>query len=38
MEERITFDSDGLKLSGVLHAPEGRDPREPRPAFLVLRP
>src|SRR5919108_2427354 len=36
MEERITFDSDGLKLSGVLHTPEGRDPRERRPAFLVL--
>ncbi len=36
MEERVTFVSDGLKLSGVLHTPGGREPRERRPAFLVL--
>src|SRR2546428_3743047 len=36
MEERVTFESDGLKLAGVLHLPEGRAPRERRPAFLVL--
>ncbi|MGH8055944.1 MAG: hypothetical protein ACREOH_01715 [Candidatus Entotheonellia bacterium] len=36
MEERVTFESDGLKLSGVLHTPAGRDSRERRPAFLVL--
>ena len=36
MEERVTFDSDGLKLAGVLHTPEARDPRMLRPAFLVL--
>ena len=31
--ERVTFPSNGLKLSGVLHAPAGGDRR---PAFLVL--
>src|SRR5512132_1560895 len=36
MEERVSFVSDGLKLAGVLHAPDGRAPRERRPAFLVL--
>jgi dipeptidyl aminopeptidase/acylaminoacyl peptidase len=36
MEERVSFVSDGLKLAGVLHAPDGRRPGERRPAFLVL--
>ncbi len=36
MEERVTFVSDGLKLSGVVHTPEGRDRHERRPGFLVL--
>lgn len=36
MEERVTFVSDGLKLAGVLHVPDGRGPRERRPGFLVL--
>ena len=36
MEERVTFDSDGLKLAGVLHIPEGRSASERRPGFLVL--
>src|SRR6266508_6908396 len=36
MEERVSFVSDGLKLAGVLHAPDGRAQRERRPAFLVL--
>src|SRR5712691_259999 len=36
MEEPVSFASDGLKLSGVLHLPRGRKAREPRPAFLVL--
>ena len=36
MEERVTFVSDGLKLTGVLHVPDRRGPRERRPAFLVL--
>jgi pimeloyl-ACP methyl ester carboxylesterase len=34
MEERVTFESDGLELSGVLHLPEPRTER--RAAFLVL--
>jgi uncharacterized protein len=36
MEERVSFVSDGLKLSGVLHVPEGLRGGEPRPACLVL--
>lgn len=36
MEERVRFGSDGLRLSGVLHTPNGSDARERRPAFLVL--
>ncbi len=36
MEELVSFASDGLKLSGVLHLPKGRKARERRPAFLVL--
>jgi uncharacterized protein len=36
MEGRVTFGSDGLKLAGVLHMPEGREPGERRAAFLVL--
>jgi len=34
MEEPVTFVSQGLRLSGVLHVPEGVRGR--RPAFLVL--
>ncbi|HZT09240.1 MAG TPA: alpha/beta hydrolase [Chloroflexota bacterium] len=36
MEERVTIDSEGLKLAGVLHIPQGLRPGERRPAFLVL--
>jgi hypothetical protein len=36
MHERVSFLSNGLKLAGVLHTPEGRGARERRPAFLVL--
>ena len=36
MEQRITFDSQGLKLSGVLHIPDNLAPGERRPACLVL--
>src|SRR5262245_41772372 len=36
MEERVTFVSDGLKLAGVLHLPEGASGAGRRPAFLVL--
>ena len=35
-EERVTFDSGGLKIAGVLHLPEGRATDERRPGFLVL--
>jgi uncharacterized protein len=34
MEEPVTFVSDGISLSGVLHVPDGGRGR--RPAFLVL--
>ena len=36
METKVTFDSAGLKLSGVLHTPVDLKARERRPAFLVL--
>jgi dipeptidyl aminopeptidase/acylaminoacyl peptidase len=36
MEERVSFVSDGLKLSGTLHLPENRGAGERRAAFLVL--
>jgi dipeptidyl aminopeptidase/acylaminoacyl peptidase len=36
MEERVSFASDGLKLSGILHVPDGRAAGERRPGFLVL--
>ena len=36
MEERVTFVSEGLKLSGVMHIPEGARAGEKRPACLVL--
>ena len=36
MQEKLVFMSDGLKLSGVLHIPEGRPPQQRLPAFLVL--
>jgi dipeptidyl aminopeptidase/acylaminoacyl peptidase len=36
MEEKLTFTSDGLKLSAVLHVPEGRKPGQHLPAFIVL--
>ena len=35
MQETLTFDSDGLKLSAVLHVPDGQG-GEPLPAFVVL--
>src|SRR5712691_8747999 len=34
MTERVSFQSDGLKLAGALHVPDGGARR--RPAFLVL--
>lgn len=36
METKVTFDSAGLKLSGVLHTPIDLKAGERRPAFLVL--
>lgn len=36
MEEKVTFQSDGLKLSGIVNAPDGIKPGERRPAFIVL--
>ncbi len=35
MQERVTFDSSGLKLSGILHIPDDGK-KTKRPAFLVL--
>ncbi len=36
METKVTFDSAGLKLSGVLHTPVDLKAGQRRPAFLVL--
>ena len=36
MRERLTFLSDGLKLTGVLHIPDGRAKDQRLPTFLVL--
>lgn len=36
MEQKITFQSDGLSLAGILTARSGVTPGERRPAFIVL--
>ncbi len=36
MVERVAIESEGLKLAGLLHIPDGLKPGEKRPAFLVL--
>ena len=36
MREKLSFQSDGLALSGVLHVPESRATSQRLPAFLVL--
>ncbi len=36
MEQAYTFQSDGLKLAGILHLPEKRPANGKLPAFLVL--
>src|SRR5437016_13794969 len=36
MQEKVSFSSDGLKLSGVLHVPQRRRRDERLPAFIVL--
>ena len=35
-EERVSFTSKGLKLSGIVRVPDGVKPDERRPAFIVL--
>ena len=36
MEQTITFNSDGLTLSGIVHTPDDLKPGETRPAICVL--
>lgn len=36
MQSKVSFTSDGLQLSGILHVPDDLRPGERRPAFLVL--
>jgi alpha-beta hydrolase superfamily lysophospholipase len=36
MQEKLSFMSDGLKLSAVMHVPDGRKPGQRLPAFVVL--
>lgn len=36
MQEKVSFTSDRLELAAVLHTPRGMQPREKRPAFIVL--
>ena len=36
MEEEVTFMSDGLKLSAIVHVPDDIKPGERRPAVMVL--
>ena len=35
-QENVSFMSDGLKLQGILHLPEGASPGRKYPAFMVL--
>jgi pimeloyl-ACP methyl ester carboxylesterase len=36
MESKVAFESDRLKLSGIVHTPDDLRPGERRPAFIVL--
>ncbi len=36
MEERVAFQSSGLRMAGIVHLPDDAKPGERRPAFLVL--
>lgn len=36
MQERITFDSDGLKLSGIVNVPDGLKPGERHPVIIMM--
>lgn len=35
-QEQVTFESDGLRLAGIVHIPDGLNAGQRRPAFLVL--
>ena len=36
MEDRVAFQSDGLKLAAIVRTPDALRPGERRPAFIVL--
>lgn len=36
MQEKLTFESDGLKIAGVLHIPDSYEAGQKLPAFVVL--
>jgi pimeloyl-ACP methyl ester carboxylesterase len=36
LQERVTFESDGLQLVGIVHLPEDRAPGERRPAIIMM--
>lgn len=36
MQERVTFESDGLRLAGVVHLPDDCAPGERRPAVVMM--
>jgi pimeloyl-ACP methyl ester carboxylesterase len=36
LQQRVTFDSDGLKLSGVVHVPDRLNAGERRPAIIMM--
>lgn len=36
MQETITFPSDGLAMSGIVHVPDGREDGERRPAIIMM--
>jgi hypothetical protein len=36
LQERVTFESDGLGLAGVVHLPDDRAPEERRPAIIMM--
>ncbi len=38
MERKITFDSNGLKLAGILRLPEGSSNSSRLPAIVITHP
>jgi pimeloyl-ACP methyl ester carboxylesterase len=36
LQQRVTFPSDGLKLSGIIHVPDGLKAGERRPAIIMM--